>query len=124
MRRLSPRDMRRMAQRMGLNITPLEDVERVIIVLKDKQLVFENPAVTIMSVRGSEPIYQIIGTPEEQPLEEEPEEVEIPEEDVQLVAAQAGVTPEEAKEALKETGGDLAEAIMLLKSRKTFKRFA
>lgn len=118
MRRLSPRDMRRMAQRMGLNITPLEDVERVIIILKDKQLVFENPAVTIMSVKGSEPIYQIIGTPEEQPLEEEPEEVEIPEEDVQLVAAQAGVTPEEAREALKETGGDLAEAIMLLKSRK------
>jgi len=38
----------------------------------------------------------------------------IPEEDVQLVAQQANVSLERARAALEETGGDLAQAILLL----------
>ncbi len=119
MRRISPRQFRRMAQRMGLSVTQLEDVEEVVITLKDKKLVFESPIVTVLTVKGGEPIYQIMGEYREEPLEEAvEEEIEIPEEDVQLVAAQAGVSPEEARAALEETGGDLAQAIFLLRSRK------
>lgn len=43
--------------------------------------------------------------------------IEISEEDVALVAAQAGVSEEEARRALIEAGGDLARAILSLRSR-------
>ena len=42
-------------------------------------------------------------------------EIEIPMEDAALVAAQTGVDIEAAKEALKETQGDLAAAILKLR---------
>jgi nascent polypeptide-associated complex subunit alpha len=42
--------------------------------------------------------------------------MEIPEEDVRLVADQTGKSMEEAKKALEETGGDLAKAILLIQS--------
>jgi len=42
----------------------------------------------------------------------------VTEEDVKLVAEQAGVSLEEAQRALEETGGDLAQAIILLQARK------
>jgi len=41
--------------------------------------------------------------------------VSISEEDVQLVASQAGVSLEEARKALKATKGDLARAILYLR---------
>ncbi len=118
MRRLSPREFRRLAERMGLQIGELEDVEEVVIKLRDKELVFENPRVTVMQVQN-ETLYQIIGVPVERPFgKEEKVELEISEEDVQLVALQAGVSEEEARKALEEAGGDLAKAILLLTSRK------
>ncbi len=121
MKRMSPRQLRRAMQKLGVSFKPLEDVEEVVIKLKDKKLVFENPTVVVMSVKGQGDIYQITGEPVEVPLEEERAEEQPPpftEEDVQLVAVQAGVTPEEARQALEETGGDLAQAIVLLRSRK------
>jgi len=117
---MSPRELRRMAQRMGLSVQQLEGVEEVVIKLRDKKLVFENPVVTILSVKGSGTMYQIMGEPVEVPLEEgeEAPPLAISDEDVQLVAAQAGVSLEEARQALEETGGDLAQAIVLLRSRR------
>ena len=41
-------------------------------------------------------------------------EIEIPDEDIEMVANTAGVSLEAAEEALRETGGDLAEAILKL----------
>ncbi len=43
---------------------------------------------------------------------ERPHEISIPDSDVELVVAQTGCTPQEAKAALKEASGDLAEAIV------------
>ena len=119
MRRFSPRELRRLAQRMGLSVQQLEGVEEVVIKLRDKKLVFENPVVTILSVKGSGTMYQVMGEPVEVPLEEEEAPpLTISDEDVQLVAAQAGVSLEEARQALEETEGDLAQAIVLLRSRR------
>ncbi len=42
----------------------------------------------------------------------------IPEEDVQLVATQANVSPDQARAALEQTKGDLAQAILLLSQTK------
>ncbi|OYT29494.1 MAG: nascent polypeptide-associated complex protein [Thermofilum sp. ex4484_82] len=117
MRRLSPREFRRLAERMGLELGELEGVREVIIRLEDKELFFEAPKVNVMKIQN-ETIYQILGTPVERSLGEAEAEIEISEEDVQLVALQAGVSEEEARQALKETKGDLAKAIILLSSRK------
>jgi nascent polypeptide-associated complex subunit alpha len=38
--------------------------------------------------------------------------------DVKLVASQAGVASEEATKALRQSGGDLAQAIILLKQKR------
>ena len=84
--------------------------------LPDKELVIEEPTVTLIEVQG-EKIYQITGREVER-AREEPVSLEISEEDVKLVAEQAGVTLEEARKALEETGGDLAQAIILLQARK------
>jgi nascent polypeptide-associated complex subunit alpha len=43
----------------------------------------------------------------------------VPEADVKLVSEQTGKTAEEAKKALEQTGGDLAKAILLLKTGAT-----
>lgn len=65
-------------------------------------------------------IFQVVGESLEERaiMRNEEAKPKIPEEDVALVAEQAGVSLEEARAALEETGGDLAQAILLLSSRR------
>lgn len=112
---MSPREMRRLMQRMGLEMEELQGVEQVLIKLHNKHLTIKDPQVLIMKMAG-QTIYQIVG--EAQEVEEVQEEFEVSDEDAQLVAAQAGVSVEEAKKALKQTHGDLAQAILYLTERK------
>lgn len=117
--RLSPREMRRLMKRMGLNLEELSGVSRVIVEFDDgKKLVAESPIAYL--IRGKDQtMLQVIGSFEEMREEKESiESVEINEEDVQLVAAQTGVSLEEAKQALTQTNGDIAQAIMLIEARK------
>jgi nascent polypeptide-associated complex subunit alpha len=114
MPRFSIREAKRLAQKVGLNIEEVSGVREVILKFDDKELIIQNPHVTLMSY-GSERFYQISGDISEKLLENK-EEI-IPDEDIRLVAYQAGVTFEEARKALIETKGDLARAILLLKSR-------
>ena len=104
------KQMERQMKKMGMSTKELEGVREVIIRFDEKELVFENPAVSTMSVMGSE-TYQIEGIPREVEIEIE---VVIPEEDIDMVATSAGVSKDEAKAALEESKGDLAEAIMNL----------
>ncbi|MCS7139981.1 MAG: nascent polypeptide-associated complex protein [Candidatus Nezhaarchaeota archaeon] len=115
MRGLSPRELHRVMQtvkRAGLSIKQLDGVESVTIKLKDKELIVRDPQVTTMKM-GDQIIFQVVGEVEERPLIED---IIISDEDVQLVASQAGVGLEEARKALKATKGDLARAILHLKS--------
>lgn len=113
MRRVSPREAKRMMQRMGLRMNPME-VEEVILRTRDKVITIENPEVAALEVQGQR-IFQVAGgTITEKPLEKK---TTIPEEDVQLVAQQAKVSLEQARAALEETNGDLAQAILLLSQR-------
>jgi nascent polypeptide-associated complex subunit alpha len=104
--------------RLGVSAQPLTDIEEVVFKLKDKELVVKNPTVTMLDFQGQK-IFQVVGETLEEREAKAPEEAKprIPEEDVTLVAEQAGVSLEEAKAALEETGGDLAQAILLLASR-------
>ena len=76
----------------------------------EKELIIDNPSVSLMNVMGQE-TYQIDGKAREVELEYE---IEIPEEDIEMVANSAGVSKDDAKAALEECKGDLAEAIMKL----------
>jgi nascent polypeptide-associated complex subunit alpha len=113
LRRINPREARRMMQRMGMNMNPLE-VQEVILKTKSKDLLIKNPEVTVLEVQGQK-IFQIIGGEIiEKTLKSE---LLISEEDIQLVAQQAKVNLEQAKVALEQTNGDLAQAILLLNQR-------
>lgn len=110
MRKLSPRETKRLLQRMGLSMTSIEANE-VIIKARDKEIVIEDPEVAVLEVQGQK-IFQITGgkITEKSIMKKS----QIPEEDIILVAQQANVSLEEARAALEQTGGDLAQAILLL----------
>ncbi len=114
---LSPKKLSQMMKQTGINVEEISDVEEVVIKTTDAELVFEDAAVTVMDVQGSK-MYQIAGTPVKRPKQEselESEfEVSISSEDVGIVMEKAGCSEAEAKAALTETKGDLAEAISQL----------
>jgi nascent polypeptide-associated complex subunit alpha len=105
-----------MMQRMGMNMEGVEDVQEVIIRTPTKEIVVEEPEVAIVNVQGQK-IFQVAGgRVSERAPQRDAKTVVISEEDVQLVAGQTGKSPEQARQALDETGGDLAKAILLLQS--------
>ncbi len=118
--RMNPKDLKKMMKRMGINVDveEIEDADRVIIERQGPtNLLIESPNVTIMRMKGQTIVY-VVGEVTEIEKETKEEEEKIPEEDIQLVASEAGVSLEEAKAALEVTGGDIAQAIMLLESKK------
>jgi len=115
MRRMNPREAKRMMQRMGMNMGAMPEVEQVVFKTSTKEIIVENPEVTVMEMQGQK-IFQVMG---ERITEKTVEKaVKIPEEDMQLVATQANVSPEQARAALEQTKGDLAQAILLLSQTK------
>ncbi len=112
-RRVSPREAKRMMQRMGLSMEGIPNVEEVIIRTSTKEIIVESPEVAALDLHGQK-IFQVTGQITEKKIEKE---MEIPEEDVRLVADQTGKSMEEAQKALEETGGDLAKAILLLQAK-------
>ena len=128
-RGMSPKQMARMMKKMGIEQKEIEGVKEVIIRFADKEWVIVNAQVTAIKQAGAE-TYQVAGTKTERGLsgaaksldssteaveEALAPEIEIPMEDAALVAGQTGVDIETAKEALKETEGDLAAAILKLR---------
>ncbi|MDD6534916.1 MAG: nascent polypeptide-associated complex protein [Methanosphaera sp.] len=109
------KQMERTMKKMGMDMKDINDVEEVVIVLKDKELVIKNPEVSKMNAMGQE-TYQVVGEAQERikGSRSEPTSVEIDDDDIELVASQTGKTRKEAQQALEEVNGDLAEAIMKL----------
>lgn len=110
---MNQRKMQQMMKKMGMQQVSIP-AELVIIRTADKEYIFESPDVSKVNVMGQE-TFQVVGTPVIRALEED---LQIPQEDIQTVIDQAGVSKEEAEEALKGTKGDLAQAIMDLKKEK------
>ena len=113
-RRINPREANRMMQRMGMQVKQVDDVTRVIIESASKRIVIDSPEVAIVTVQG-QTVYQVGGGTAR---EEGPAGVST-QEDAKLVASQAGVSVDEATKALQQSGGDLAQAIIVLKQKKT-----
>lgn len=116
------RAMERQMRRMGVDFQQLDAVTEVLIRFPDRELVLTEPQVVTMQGQGDN-VYQIIGQAEERSLTVSSETEEgaptavaatFSEEDVQLVANQANVSEEEAREALRAADGNLARAIIAL----------
>ncbi len=102
-------------QRMGMNMGAMPEVEQVVFKTSTKEIIVENPEVTVMEMQGQK-IFQVMG---DRIIEKSVERaVKILEEDVQLVATQANVSSDQARAALEQTNGDLAQAILLLSQTK------
>jgi len=106
---MNPRQMRQMMKKMGVAQQEIEAVQ-VIIKTPDKMLVFDSPQVSKVNMMGQD-TYQIVGSPEEQSLDVQPD---INEDDVKTVMEQANVDEDQARDAIKNSNGDLAEAILSL----------
>jgi len=127
---MNPRKMKQMMKQMGIDVEEL-DAERVVIETADgDDLVFDGAQVTKMDAQGQE-TYQIVGSPDavadagagggatavggdadDLALDDGDDADEgIPEEDVRLVAEQAGVSKADAREALEAANGEPARAI-------------
>ena len=114
MRRVNPREAKRMMQRMGMSMDSIPDVSQVIFKTATKEIVIDGPEVAILNMQGQK-IYQVMGgTVSERAAALVEKKLSIPDEDVQLVAGQTGKSFEAARKALEESGGDLAKAILLL----------
>ena len=104
------REMRRMLDKMGLDMKTMDDVEEVIIKTDKKELYLIKPQVIEMKGKDST-IFQVVATDIEEKQREVPS---FKEEDVILVMQQASVSREKAIQALIESKGDMAQAILSL----------
>ena len=99
--------MKAMMRQMGIKQEEV-NAERVIIETSDKKIVIEPTNVQKIVMQGQES-WQVTGE-----AREETREAGILEEDVKMVAEKTRKSEKEAKKALEETGGDIAEAIVKL----------
>lgn len=105
---MNPRKMKQMMKQLGMDVRPVDDVKEIVITTPSGRYVFDQAEVAIMKMQGVT-TWQITGEPR---FEEA--SLVLPEEDVALVAEQAGVSADMARTALEESKGDIADAIMKL----------
>lgn len=103
---MNPKKMEGMMKQLGIKQEAIEDAKRVTIEREDGKIVIENPSVTKVEMQGQE-TWQIMGEARE-------EEEGVREEDVKLVAEKTGKSEDEARKALEEVKGEVAEAIVKL----------
>lgn len=106
---MNSRQMKQAMKKMGIQQDQIA-AEQVIIRLADKDILINNPDVSKVNMMGQE-TYQVVGDAQ---IVERDVAVDISEEDIDTVVDQTNVTREDAREAIKESNGDLAEAILKL----------
>lgn len=104
------RDMRRMLDKMGLEMNDLGSIEEVIIKTETKEIFLLKPQVIEMKGKEST-IFQVVASNIE---EKERDVLKFKEEDIVLVMQQANVLKEKAIQALTDSRGDIAQAILNL----------
>ncbi|MDD5111187.1 MAG: nascent polypeptide-associated complex protein [Candidatus Altiarchaeota archaeon] len=109
--RMNPKQMEKMMKRMGITVDEV-DAQQVIIKCTDKDIIIDNPQVVKTKIQGKDS-FQISGDVREESADVK---LDISADDVKLVAEQAKVSEQKAKAALEKAGGDIAQAILDLKS--------
>ena len=105
---INPKKMKQMMKQLGMQVEQIDDVQKIVITTPKGSYIFDSAEVSAMTMQG-QTTFQVIGTPrfeESAPV--------IPEDDVKMVAEQAGVSLEKAREALIRSRGDIADAILSL----------
>jgi len=103
---MDPKNMAKMMKQMGIKSEELEATKVTIELKEGGRLVVFEPQVVQIEMQGQKS-FQISGKVQE--------EQDAGEDDIRMVQEAAGVSREEAMNALRETGGDIAEAIIRLK---------
>lgn len=104
---INPAQMKAMMKQMGIKQEEVA-VERVIFEGVEKRIIIEPANVQKIVMQGQES-WQVTGE-----SREETKETEISEEDVHMIVDKTGKSEQEARKALEESEGDLAEAIVKL----------
>ncbi len=107
---MNPRKMQQAMKKLGIAQQEIDATE-VIIKCSDKEIIIKNPQVSKVNMMG-QMTYQVVGEEITKEVDTTPE---INKDDIKTVMEQANVDENTAKEALKLTKGDIAEAIMGLK---------
>ena len=107
---MDPRALKSMMARMGIKSTDVK-ADRVVIESELANIIIENPSITKIEAQGSVS-FQISGDITEQ---KNSIDVNVSSDDIDMVMQKTGITDREKVEsALKESGGDIAEAIIKL----------
>lgn len=118
--RIDPRQMRLAMKRMGMQTEELDDVSEVIIRRAGSELRFVKPSVVYIKVSGQH-IYQIIGEPQTAEPTSSTAGTDTPslnKEDLELVMSQTGCSEDEARQALLNSDGQPASAIIWILSHR------
>ncbi|NCS70990.1 MAG: Nascent polypeptide-associated complex protein [Candidatus Aenigmarchaeota archaeon] len=103
---MNPKQLEAALKQLGMKMENLSATQ-VVIKTDEGDITINNPQVVKTTMKG-QIVYQVSGSPEEAAFSEE---------DVKLVMEQTGVEDrKKTEEALKETNGEVVEAIMKLKS--------
>jgi len=116
MKGMNPKQMERMMRQMGVKVDEIKGVSKVVIFSESGNIVIDSPQVTKTKIMG-QTMFQVVGegkTEKPVPGAKESPSIQVSEEDVELVASQAKVSKERARQALVESKGDIAEAIISL----------
>jgi alpha-NAC-related protein len=65
-RGMNPKQMKAAMKRQGIDMDSLDGVEKVVVLTRDKEIVFDRPEVTTISAQGTV-TYQVVGSPKERP---------------------------------------------------------
>lgn len=106
--KMNPRQMNQMMKRLGINIKNVDNVEKIIIETDTQIYEFDEAEVTIMEAQGQK-TFQIAGNFKIREKKEDKQQ-----EDIQLIMDQTGASEEQAKQALQDADGDIAQAILKL----------
>lgn len=112
--RMNSRQLAQMMKRFGINVKNIDNVEKVIIQTDTKEYVFDSAEVTVMEAQGQK-TFQVTGEPTVKNRGGEAQDTQ--KEDITLIRQQTGCSEDEARKALQETNGDLAEAILKLSQK-------
>ncbi|MGM5480275.1 MAG: nascent polypeptide-associated complex protein [Nanobdellota archaeon] len=110
---MNSRQMKQAMKKMGVEQESL-DAEQVIIRLADKDIIITDPDVAKVHMMGQE-TFQISGG--EFSEQERQEALSITDEDITTIVDQTGVSKDQARRALENTSGDIAQAIMDLQEQ-------
>ncbi|HIH23750.1 TPA: nascent polypeptide-associated complex protein [Candidatus Woesearchaeota archaeon] len=108
---MNARQMQQMMKQMGIQQVEVPATQ-VIIITPDKRIIIDRPQVSKVNMMGQQ-TWQVVGAAHEERNNILPD---ISDDDIQTVVDQTGVSREKALQTIKESKGDLAEAIMSLKS--------